>query len=95
MSHTQSDWKLEYDGMAICVGDQTLARIYYGEGRSKEESDANASLMAASPKLLAACREAMTALVDAAKIGGYGEKFILGAAYAQCRAAIEEATRPG
>jgi hypothetical protein len=50
--HTPGDWHAEHDFSAICVGDQTLARVYWDDGRTPEENIANATLMAAAPRLL-------------------------------------------
>lgn len=52
MKHTPEPWKSEHYGMAITAGsNQTLARVYWGEGRSEEENLANARLIAAAPDL--------------------------------------------
>lgn len=59
--HTPGLWRLEHDHTAICCGNQTLARIYHGEGRSYEENCANAKLMGAAKDL----RKAISLTVDA------------------------------
>jgi hypothetical protein len=59
--HTLGPWKAR-NNSAITAGDMTLARVYWSEGRSDAENTANASLIAASPDLLEACKEAMRIL---------------------------------
>ena len=61
--HTPGPWRNEHDFASICKDNQTLARLYYGEGRSEFESEANAKLMAAAPEML----EALEAIVEHAK----------------------------
>lgn len=51
MKHTEGEWVAEHLYSAICVGDQTLARIYWSDGRSDEENIANAKLIEAAPRL--------------------------------------------
>ena len=53
---TPGEWEAEHDFSAICVGHQTLARVYFAEGRSDAENIANAKLFAASKDLLEALR---------------------------------------
>lgn len=52
IKHTPGPWESEHMHTAICKGDMTLARVYYGEGRTYEESCANARLIAAAPEML-------------------------------------------
>lgn len=55
--HTPGPWESEHMNTAICAGTKTLARVYHGEGRSLNESKANAHLIAAAPELLDALVE--------------------------------------
>jgi len=62
--HTPGPWKCEHMHTSICVGDQTLASVYYGEGRSYAESQANAKLIAAAPELLEALQLLWTEVAE-------------------------------
>lgn len=57
LKHTPGPWEHQHCHTAIVTGNQTLARVYHGEGRSFNESKANARLIAAAPELLEALIE--------------------------------------
>ena len=68
--HTPGPWSVDDDWRGLYIGEAgkvlTLARIT--PGRSETETLANARLMAAGPKLLAAAQRALTVLEGIALI---------------------------
>ena len=51
MPHTPGPWESRHDDTAICKGEMTLARVYWGEGRSHAENISNAKLIAVAPEM--------------------------------------------
>jgi hypothetical protein len=84
--HTPGPWECEHMHTSICAGNQILARVYYGDGRTYAESEANAKLMAAAPDLLAALRQIRGELCRR------HSPFMVETDYAYINAAINKAT---
>ena len=65
MMHTSGEWKVDgipgYDAPMIYGSGRPIAKVLYHEGSEDREVDANARLIAAAPKLLAACQAFVTA----------------------------------
>lgn len=83
-------WYVECDGVELATANERLANL------TSEEAEANARKMAAAPELLAACRDARTALNDAI-LAGDEDAALLSLSYANLvisvlSAAIAKAT---
>jgi hypothetical protein len=89
--HTEGYWEDQHSGNHIVMGNKTLARVYHGEGRSFEESLANAKLMAAAPELLAACVSAREACRENIARADYKNEQVLHTAFLRCCEAIQKA----
>ncbi len=55
MSHTPGPWEFD-EGHIFSAEKQSIAQIYYDD-IDEAEAEANGSLMAAAPDLLAACKD--------------------------------------
>lgn len=58
-SITPGPWTVESDGTTVSMGDQCVIVMPAPDGAPLEEARANARLIAASPRLLKACRKAL------------------------------------